>query len=399
MTKPAAGVRSAAMSPRRRPLRSPRIALVVSCALSAAASARAQPASPPRPPGARPTLVVTTDEQGNQRLLPLPAPDAAPLGGAPLALRGLDHAYALTNTAAELSPDGALLAFERGGRPFIRHLPSGVELALVRGRIRDVDCRFVGFAPDSRRLAYTLSETQRMEGPPSIFPIPAGVYVATVQVQAPAPGARSPLPTLRVVRNARLPGTDENVSFWSDDGAALLGRARVNDYTEALRRTPVDGGPVTTLHTVRSHLGMIQLHARGDRAVFQYRALDAHNRPTTTSLATLPLAPGAAPAQPRTLVPIRHNNAGPELSPDGALVAYTDRGPDNALQLFVVPIDGASAPRALHPCRFTCDARWESPTSLLLVHGESLLRLRLDGGAPETLVPRGVVTMLVGGGP
>lgn len=374
------------------------IALAATCVGSLASPARAQPA--PRPQGARPVLVVTTDAQGNgQQLQRLPAPDAAPLGGRPLALRGVDHAYALINTTAELSPDGTLLAFERGGRPFIRHLPSGVELALVRGRIRDVDCRFVGFAPDSRRLAYTLSETQTMEGPPSIFPIPAGVYVATVQVQEPAPGARSPRPTLRVVRNTRLQGTDENVSFWSDDGAALLGRAQGTQYTEALRRTPVDGGPATTLHTVRSHLGMIQLHTRGDRAVFQYRALDAHNRPTTTSLATLPLTPGAAPAEPRALAPIRHNNTGPELSPDGSLVAYTDRGPDNALHLFVVPFDGSSAPRALHPCRFNCDARWESPTSLLLVHGGSLLRLRLDGGAPETLVPRGVVTVLVGGGP
>lgn len=380
-----------------RTLGSPRLALAAACALSAARVC-AQPA-PPRPPGARPVLVVTTDAQGNsQPLQPLPAPDAAPLGGAPLALRNFRHEYALTNASAELSPDGTLLAFERAGRPFVRHLPSGVELALVRGRSRDVDYRFVGFAPDSRRLAYTLSASQTMEGPPSIFPIPAGVYVATLQVQEPSPGARAPRPSLRVLRNTRLQGTDENVSFWSDDGAALLGRTHITEYTEALRRTPVDGGAPTTLHTVRAQLGMIQLHTRGDRAVFQYTALNPYNRPTTTSLATLPLAPGAAPAAPRVLVPLRHNNTGPELSPDGTLVAYTDLDPDRAMHLFVVPFDGSSPPRALHPCRFTCDARWESPSTLLLVHGESLVRVRVEGGAPETLVPQGVETVLVGGG-
>jgi len=347
-------------------------------------------------------LVVSDDGHEGQRLQPLPGSDAAPLGGSALALRNVRHEYALTNTPIELSPDGTLLAFERGGRPFVRHLSSGVEVPLVRGRIRDVDCRFVGFAPDSRRIAYTLGASMQMEGPPSILPVPAGVYVATVQVQGPPEGVRSPAPVLRVVSNSRLPGarTDDSVSFWSDDGAALIGRARVSDYVEALVRRPVDGGRAITLHSVRANLGMLQLHTRGGLAVFQYTALNRYNRPTTTSLATLPIVPGSAPAQPRTLVPLRHNNAGPELSPDGTLVAYTDLDAERALHLYVVPVDGSAAPRALHACRFTCDARWESPTTLLLVtHEGALRRLRIDGGAPETLVADGAVTVLVGGGP
>ncbi len=344
-------------------------------------------------------LVVRADGPDRQRLQPLPAPDATPLGGSALELRGVGHEYPLTNTTVELSPDGTLLAFERGGRPFVRHLASGVEVPVVRGRIRDVDCRFVGFSPDSRRLAYTLAATQSMEGPPSIFPVPAGVYVATLQV--PPEGARSPAPVLRVVSNSRLPGarTDDSVSFWSDDGRALLGRHRTSELVEELVRRPVDGGPATTLQTVRAFLGMTQLHTRGDRAVFQYSPPVISNRPNPTSLVTLPIAPGTAPTPPRTLTSLRHNNAGPELSPDGTLVAYTDLDAERAMHLYVIPVDGSAAPRALHACRFTCDARWESPSTLLLVSGESLLRLRVDGGAAETLVPDGVVTVLVGGGP
>ena len=386
------------MAPRISPPSPRRAALTALCALLAGTStARAQ--GSPRPQGARPVLVVTAGAPGNrQSLRPLPAPDARPLGGRPLTLRGVDHAYALINTPAELSPDGTLLAFERGGRPYVRHLPSGVELALVRGRMRDVECRFVGFAPDSRRIAYSLSASQAMEGPPSIFPVPEGVYVATLDVQEPAPGARARLPTLRVTQSTRLQGTDENVSFWSADGAALLGREHQAQYREALRRTPVDGGPAAVLRAVRSQFGFLQLHTRGDRAVYQHAALNAQDRPTATTLAAFSLAPEGASSEPRTLVQVRHNNSGPELSPDGALVSYTDRGPDGGLQLFVVPFDGSAAPRALHPCRGTCDVRWESPSSLLLVHNRALLRLRLDGSAPETLVPQDVVTVLVGGG-
>lgn len=382
--------------------RSRGLCLVAACALSlASAPVSAQPAPPPRPPGARPVLVVTTDGPERQRLRPLPAPDATPLGGGALELHGVAHEYALTNTTIELSPDGTLLAFERGGRPFVRHLPSGVEVAVVRGRIRDVDCRFVGFSPDSRRLAYTLGATQSMEGPPSIFPVPAGVYVATLRLQGPPEGASSPVPVLRVVSNVRLPGarTDDSVSFWSDDGAALLGRHHTSEFVEELIRRPVDGGPATTLQTVRAFLGMIQLHTRGDRAVFQYSAPIISNRRNPASLVTLPIAPGTAPTQPRTLAPLGHHNAGPELSPDGTLVAYTDVDAQGAMHLYVIPYDGSAAPRALHDCRFSCDLRWESPSTLLLVSGESLLRLRVDGGAAETLVPDGVVTVLVGGGP
>ena len=382
-------IRSAAMTSRSRTPKPRGLRLVAVCALSlASAPVRAQPAPAPRPPGSRPVLVVSSDGHDGQRLQPLPGSDATPLGGSALALRGIRHEYALTNTTVELSPDGTLLAFERGGRPFVRHLPSGVEIPLVRGRIRDVDCRFVGFAPDSRRIAYTLNASQQMEGPPSIFPVPAGVYVATLRLQGPPEGARSPAPVLSVVSNTRLPGarTDDSVSFWSDDGAALLGRARSSDYVEALVRRPVDGGRATTLQSVRAYLGMIQLHARGGLAVFQYTALTPNNRPASTSLAALPIAPGTAPTQPRTLVPLR-------------LVAYTDLDAQRAMHLYVVPVDGSGAPRALHDCRFTCDARWESPTTLLLANGGALLRLRVDGGAAETLVPDGVDAVLVGGGP
>jgi len=367
-----------------------------------ATSAWAQPVPTPsaRPAGARPVLVVGTETRTGQRVFPLPAPDAPTLGGRPLTLRGYSHEYALVNTTATLSPDGTLLAFLRDDRPFVRHLPSGVEVALVTGRMREVDVRFVGFAADSRRLAYTLSTRPSMEGPPSIFPLPEGAYVATLVLQGPPEGVRAPVPVLRVASNTRLAGSggDNTLSFWSDDGTALLGRAPAAQYVETLRRTPVDGSAATTLHTVRAYLGMIQLHTRGDRAVFQWTALDAQNRPGATTLATLPLTPGTTPTQPRVLVPLRAQNAGPELSPDGTRVAYTDLGPDRAAQLFVVPVDGSAPPRALHPCATTCNFRWESPSTLLLVHREALVRVPVAGGAPETLVPQGVRGLLVGGG-
>lgn len=96
-------------------------------------------------------------------------------------------------------------------------------------------------------------------------------------------------------------------------------------------------------------------------------------------------------------MPVRSGNAGPELSPDASQVAYTDLDAGGAAQLFVVPVEGA-APRALHPCRTRCDFRWESDTTLSLVHGEALVRVSTTGAAPQTVVPRGVRTALVGGG-
>lgn len=301
--------------------------------------------------------MVGTEGRAGQPVTPLPSPDAPPLGGRALTVRGVGHDYALINTAAELSPDGTLLAFLRADRPFVRHLPSGVEAPLFTGRMRDVHVRFVGFAPDSRRSAYTVSERQTMEGPPSIFPIPAGAWVATVSLQGPPEGVRSTAPVLRVASNTRLEraGADDTLSFWSADGTALLGRAHEAQYVETLRRTPVDGGAPTALHSVRAYLGMIQLHPRGDRAVFQYTPLDARNRPGQTSLATLPLSPSATPVAPRVLVPLRSSNAGPELSPDASQVAYTDLDAGGAAQLYVVSAEGGAAPRALHPCRTRCD--------------------------------------------
>jgi hypothetical protein len=373
--------------------------IVLAAVCTTTAPVAAQPA-PPRPPGARPALVVGADGRAGQPVTPLPAPDAPTPGGRALTVRGVGHDYALINTAAELSPDGTLLAFLRADRPFVRHLPSGVETSLFSGRMRDVDVRFVGFAPDSRRLAYTVNARQTMEGPPSIFPIPAGAWVATVSLQGPPEGVRSPVPVLRVASNTRLEraGADDTLSFWSADGTALLGRAHEAQYVETLRRTPVDGGAPTALHSVRAYLGMIQLHTRGDRAVFQYTPLDVRNRPGQTALATLPLSPAASPVAPRVIVPVRSGNAGPELSPDASQVAYTDLDAGGAAQLFVVPVEGGAAPRALHPCRTRCDFRWESDATLLLVHGEALVRVSTTGAAPQTVVPRGVRTVLVGGG-
>jgi hypothetical protein len=161
--------------------------------------------------------------------------------------------------------------------------------------MRDVDVRFVGFAPDSRRLAYTVSERQTMEGPPSIFPIPAGAWVATVSLQGPPEGVRSPVPVLRVASNTRLEraGADDTLSFWSADGTALLGRAHEAQYVETpaahppSTAAPPDGaslGPRVPRHDPASH-------PRRPRGVSVHAPSTRATRPGQTALATLPLTP------------------------------------------------------------------------------------------------------------
>lgn len=279
----------------------------------------------------------------------------------------------LDNSTPALSPDGTRLAFRRRALPFVRDLASGVETQLFHGRTTDLDLRFVGWSPDSARLAYSVRERSTEAGPSGPLPVPAGFYVWTGPRTAP-------------VRFADIDPSAE-IDQWNDT-VSVLSQAFISQDHYELRRVPTDGSRASVLSTAllpygysqfnRAMTVMIYMHSEAGATYPAMRRLDG------TGLHRVgPTAPFGEIQWPM-------------LSPDLTHYAVL-RSHAATFDVRVGDPHAATDPIVVYVCHAECRYAWETPDRLLVLDQGSVIRVPLQG-TPVVIVRNNATALVVAGG-
>lgn len=317
-----------------------------------------------RDAGQRTVLAAVTRPRGRIALVALGGPTEAPR---PLGI----ECDARTSEYADwgdglptLSRDGAWVAYTRGDLPYVRRVEGGREIAVMPpGRRRGAEVSFVAWSPDASKLLYHLHGRSTLDGPPAVLPSPEGFYALEVAT----------------MRRVALPAAVPVAIGWVDD-TAVLGWNAAGGGSGALLRVPLDGGAPTVLSTVPGPGEAQPFHPV---AGWVSLLVGSAGRTPGDSRVEVrrPDGSGAREVTPRAAWAAYQS---PQLSPDGARVAYQNEATRRATTLDVAPT-GEGAPRTIIPCA-GCRYAWDSPTSLIVWGSGPVRRVTLDGAsAPITL--------------
>lgn len=347
-------------------------ALATALLLALAAPAAAQTPTPAA--GPRAVLVGVARPRSQLALSLLGAPGAP---ARPLRIQCDAQTSAAVGVGSgdpTLSPDGAWVAYTRGGLPYARRVAGGRELAVMPpGRRVGAEVSFTGWSPDGARLLFHLHGAARMEGPEPVLPAPEGFYALE----------------LATARRAPAPAAVRACEGWLD-ATSLLVLREGGAEPAALVRAPLDGAAPVVLSALPAG-SVSAVDHRGGWVTF---LVGTAARTPGDSRVEVRRADGtgAREVSPRaSWATYQH----PRLSPDGAWVVYEQAtGRHVGTDLQIAPT-GPGAARTLTSC-LGCRYTWESPASLLVLDRGGLRRVALDGTVAPVALP-GAATLVAAG--
>ncbi|MCX4240403.1 TolB-like translocation protein [Paraliomyxa miuraensis] len=289
----------------------------------------------------------------------LPEPTAAdPAAARDLGVLAIDGGGAvdLGTGAPVLAPDGQWLAYLDDGRLALDRTDGTQRHRLTKHEGNRVEVLIAGFTPDGSALLFHQGEVQSEEG----TPLPAGI----------TPGfQRVSLTDMSISPVEGLPG----LRAFTASGDVIFTRRKPDRSTELLRFEIATKAEEVLQRSVDAFAyGQLVIH--GDRLAY---VLHADGGDPSAEKGSQVVVEGLR-GEGRIEVTGRGGFAQyqwPKFSLDGTHVAYGD---DEALK--VVPIAGG-ATRTLATCERRCRYAWDGPSTLLVLDGDSLSRVGMDGAA------------------
>lgn len=314
------------------------------------------PLPPPEPPKAvppRPAVFFREAPKGRVTVWHLP--DAVAMHDLGITADDGGGAVGLGSGAPVLSADGQWLAYLDQGRLQLARIDGTAKHTITKHKANRVTVLIAGFSPDSSALLFHQGEAQAEDS----LPLPEGVEEG-FQVLT--------LADLKVSPELSLP----SFTTFTEDGAHVILSRRLPDRSTELVRFELATDATETLQRSVDAFAFSQLALHGDRITYVLHADGGNPAADKGSQVVVEGLRG----EHRLEITGRGSFAQyqwPRFSLDGKVVAFTDEK-----QLHARPVDGG-ATKMLYACTLRCRYSWVSATTVLVLDGELLLRVELDG--------------------
>jgi Tol biopolymer transport system component len=224
-----------------------------------------------------------------------------------------------------------------------------------------------GFSPDSSRLLFYQGEVHSEEG----AVLPKGVVQGFHEL------------TLADLSLAPKTSLESFIDFTADGRHVILVRS-LPDRTEVLTRFDLDTGSMEELQKGSGSVAFMQLVLHGERIVFT-------DLPGTKGQVVADTLRGGERIELSPEGEIGQYQM-PQISLDGHYVTY-----NGETMLMIRTFEAEAAARVLIACTINCNFAWDSATTLLVLEGEQLARVSVDGTV--TPLAKGVEGFAVAGAP